>query len=263
MSDPREVTTRVARATWGDHRFRGFGALAELAGHETYMGITMLAATGRRPSDEDRALLDDLSVILASAADPRIWPLKITRLVAAYGGTIAGFVAGQLCTECDAIGPWVTGPAAALLVAVHEATRGRAEAEFAPAASEVLGRFPRLPGFGVAFRPQDERLLALERRVEAAGRAGRVWWSLMRRLSGVVRERRRIEPNVAVGCAALLLDMGATPRQAQVMANFANLNTFIANAIEGGEQPSPALQSIPVDSVRYVGRAPRPLPADR
>ena len=47
-------------------------------------------------------MLDDLAVILSGAADPRIWPLKITRLVGSYGGTIAGFVAGQLCTECDA-----------------------------------------------------------------------------------------------------------------------------------------------------------------
>ena len=260
MSAADEIVTKVARARWEDHRFRGWGALNELAGNETYLGMTALAATGRRLDPEDRALLDDLAVILTGAADPRIWPLKITRIVGSYGGTIAGFVAGQLCTECDAIGPWVTGPAAEVLVAIGEATENCEDGDFAAIVRRVLEPIRRLPGFGVAFRTHDERLLALRRRVDVRGRVQRRWWGLLERVATVVRAERGIEPNVAVACAAVLLDMGMTPHEARVVTNFANQNTFIANAIEAAEQQSTTLQEIPASCVRYVGPPPRETP---
>jgi len=254
-----EVLTRVARARWDDHRLRGWGALTELAGNETYMGVTALAASGRRLTSDERAVLDDLAVILSGAADPRIWPLKITRLVGAYGGTIAGFVAGQLCTECNAIGPWVTGPSAEMLIAVRDGCAGAAGEQFAVRARGVLARYDRLPGFGVAFRPQDERLLALRRQLEKVGRTSMPWWTLLERVSEIVRADRRLEPNVAAACAATLLDMGFSARQAQVITNFANQNTFVANAIEAAEQASPVMRRLPVESVRYVGPPPRSI----
>jgi hypothetical protein len=260
MSEPGEIVTRVARARWDDHRFRGWGALHELAGHESYLGMTALAATGRRLDAEDRAVLDDLAVILSGAADPRIWPLKITRLVGSYGGTIAGFVAGQLCTECDTIGPWVTGPAGRLLVTLAEASGQSAGEEFAAIVRSALKDIRRLPGFGVAFRPRDERLLALRRRLEVRGRTSRPWWTLLERVAGVVRADRGIEPNVAVACAAALLDMGMTPREAQTVTNFANQNTFIANAIEAADQSSATLRELPLTCLRYDGREPRETP---
>src|ERR1700722_8782748 len=178
MSTPREVVTRVGRARWDDHRFMGHGALSELLGNETFLALTFIAATdGRRPTREERGLLDALAVSMA-AADPRIWPLKITRLVAAYGGTIAGFVAGQLCTECDAIGPWVTGPAAELLLSVRDAVGlvEASEADFRAAVTRWLETHRRLSGYGVAFRADDERFLALGAHVERAGRAGLPFW---------------------------------------------------------------------------------------
>ena len=260
MSPCTEIVTHVARARWEDHRFRGWGALHELAGQESYLGITALAATGRRFDAEDRGMLDDLAVILSGAADPRIWPLKITRLVGSYGGTIAGFVAGQLCTECDAIGPWVTGPAGRMLMAISEATKTSTGEDFAGIVRGVLKDFRRLPGFGVAFRPQDERLLALRRRLEARGRTARPWWTLLERVAEVVRADRGIEPNVAAACAAMLLDMGMTPREAQLVTNFANQNTFIANAIEAADQSSATLRTLPESCVRYTGREPRETP---
>ncbi len=196
MSGPREVTTRVARARWDDHRYMGYGALSELLGKETFLGLTFMAATdGRRPTPEERNLLDALAVSMA-AADPRIWPLKITRLVAAYGGTIAGFVAGQLCTECDAIGPWVTGPAAELLQSVRAAVGhlGASDTDFHTAVKAWLETHRRLSGYGVAFRADDERFLALSAHVERAGRAGLPFWRLQHRLSEVLRQERGLEP---------------------------------------------------------------------
>jgi hypothetical protein len=262
MSVSSEVVTRVARARWDDHRFMGHGALSELLGSETFLGLTVIAAAdGRRPSPQERELLDALAVSMA-AADPRIWPLKITRLVAAYGGTIAGFVAGQLCTECDAIGPWVTGPAAELLQSVRDAG-GREDAsddEFRSAVTRWLETHRRLSGYGVAFRAHDERFVALGAHVARVGRAALPFWRLQERLSAVLWQERGLRPNIALGAAALLLDMGFTAGQAQAITNLANVNTFYANALEGARDGSAVLRALPVKSVRYVGKAPRQVP---
>jgi len=255
----REVTTRVARARFDDHRYLGHGALTELLGHESFLGLTMIAACqGRRPTEEERGLLDALAVSMA-AADPRIWPLKITRLVAAYGGTIAGYVAGQLCTECDAIGPWVTGPAAELLISVREAVADDAAADekFETVVCAWLETHRRLSGYGVAFRADDERFMALRRHVENEGRARLPYWALQERLSALLLRNRGLKPNIAMGAAALLLDMGLSPKQAQWVTNLANTNTFYANAIEGAEQRTEVLRDVGPRAVRYVGPGPR------
>ena len=261
MTAPGEVVTRVARACWDDHRYCGH-PLKELVGEETFLGLTFMAAAGRRPTPEERALLDAITVATA-AADPRIWPLRITRLVAAYGSTTAGFVAGQLCVENDAIGPWVTGPAAELLVSVRAATDGVGEAGFDAAATAWLGAHRRLPGFGVAFREQDERLANVAEYLERSGRSGLVFWQTLQRFSAVVFRERGLRPNISMGVAAVLLDTGIAPAQAQVLINLSAANTFYANAIEGALQRSEVLRVLPVDTVRYVGRAPRVVPKPR
>jgi hypothetical protein len=262
MSEPsEEVVTRVGRVRWDDHRFCGYGAHSELLGNETFLGLTFLAATGRRATDEEREVIDALAVSMA-AADPRIWPPKITRLVAAFGGTIAGFVAGQLCTECDVIGPWVTGPAAALLVDVQQVvgTDGGDESAFDRAVEPWLATRRRLLGYGVAFRADDERFVALRGYLERRGRTQLPYWRLQERLSALVLRHRALKPNIALGAAALLLDMGLTPSQAQAITNLANVNTFYANAIEGAQQRSATLRSLPESAVRYVGPPPRAVP---
>ena len=92
------IQTRVARHVFGDNFYFGHAVAGDLLGGETFAGLMAMAAKGRRPSDEERVVLDAIAVILTSA-DPRIWPLKLTRLVASYGGTLAGFGAGQLAMD--------------------------------------------------------------------------------------------------------------------------------------------------------------------
>ncbi len=262
MSQRQEVVTRVARACWDDHRYHGHG-LKELTVDETFLGLTLMAAAGRRPTPEERALLDGLAVATA-AADPRIWPLRITRLVAAYGSITAGFVAGQLCTENPAIGPWVTGPAAELLRSAQAAVRGADDDEsFDAAATAWLGAHRRLPGYGVAFREQDERLANVAALLDRLGRAQLPFWRLLQRLSVVVLRERALRPNISMGAAAVLLDMGLAPQQAQALISLSAANTFYANAIEGARQQSKVLQALPVESVRYVGRGARALSKER
>jgi hypothetical protein len=90
----------------------------------------------------------------------------------------------------------------------------------------------------VAFRADDERFVALGAHVARVGRAALPFWRLQERLSAVLWHEKGLKPNIALGAAAMLLDMGFTAEQAQAITNLANVNTFYANAIEGARDRS-------------------------
>lgn len=257
-----EIRTRVAHAGFDDHRWFGHG-VGDLVGQETLLGLVMLAAGGRRPTDEERQLLEELAVIL-TVADPRIWPLKIARLVASYGSAMAGFGAAQICVESDALGPWIAASAAQLLTDVREAAGdGASDDAFARAAHEAIEKRPMPYGYGVPLRERDERYVMLRARLELRGRTSLPWWRLQERLTELVRADRRTEPNVAIAAAAMFLDMGLSPSQGRVVTVFAMEHLFLANAVEGAEQAAPILRELPITSVHYAGPAPRASPRAR
>jgi hypothetical protein len=255
------IRTQVARAEHGEHRFRGYRLFADLLGNDGVGSLLSLAVGGRRLDPSEVRLLDDLAVVLA-VADPRIGPLKVTRLVSSFGGIMAGYAAGNLCIEGPGvIGPWVAYPAAAFLQEVERALEGTATpAEVEAALMSVAGPGKRLPGYGVAFRPEDERHVELIRRVALAGRAQGRYWRLQEELSAFVRRVRRLEPNVGVGAGAALLDMGFSALQAGLVTVFLTELTFFANAVESADGSSTLLRELPPGSVKYEGPASRVSP---
>ncbi len=252
------VTTRVARAGYDDHRYFGYGALADLRGQENYAGVMAMAVCGRRVSEEDRRMLDDLSVIM-SAADPRIWPLKLCRLLASYGGTLASFAGAQLCLEGELIGPWTTRSAAETLVELRTAIGERLDDEtfVAEEMMALLARKKRLIGYGVPFRDRDERLDAVREEVVKRGWHTRPFWRLQERFSMLTRSERNLGPNLGTGVSALLLDMGFTIDEVPAVTIFMNQNCFVATAVEGARQRPAILRSLPPHTATYVGRPPR------
>jgi len=254
------IATRVARAGFNDHRYFGYSTLTELLGRETCTGLNAMAVSGRRFDGVERDVLDELSVIM-SVADPRIWPLKLTRVVASYGGTLAAFAAGHLCLEGDLLGPWSTLYAAQLWSDLREAVgdvddTARVEAEI----TATLARTQWLVGYGVAFRATDERLDALRRRVESRGWQTRAHWQIQEALSRRVQRERGLSPNIAAGASALLLDMGFSVADVPAMMIALMQNNFVANAVEGARQAPAVLRSLPVDTATYVGEPPRESP---
>ena len=255
------IRTRVALHVLGDNLYFGHRAIGDLLGGETSTGLMAMAATGRRPSDDERVVLDAIAVVLTSA-DPRIWPLKLTRLVASYGGTLAGFGAGQLAMEGKSIGPWTAGAAANELVALREAIGDRL-GDRDTVESKVRDRVerrPRMVGYGVPFRDRDERMEALREQVIRLGRDKLPFWTLQVALSSGMMHKWGIAPNAAIGVSAVLLDLGYTPLQASAISAFLNQNVFAANAFEAAQQRAPAMQKLPDEAVAYVGPAPRSSP---
>lgn len=258
------IRTRVALHILGDNLYFGHRTLRDLLGHETMTGLMAMAVTGRRPSDEDRKTLDAIATVMNSA-DPRIWPLKLVRLVASYGGTLAGFAAGQLAMEGKQLGPWIIGYAASELVALSSAIGECVEDDAAVgcAIRELVSRRGRTVGYGVPLRERDERMEALRAHVTRLGRGGLPYWRLQEALSTEMIRAERAAPNVGIGVAALLLDLGYTPLQASAVTTFLNQNVFAANAFEAAQQREPLMQKLPEEHVAYVGPAPRVSPRAR
>jgi hypothetical protein len=205
--------------------------------------------------------------VITAVADPRIWPLKITRLVGSYGRTLPAFAAGHVSVEGLTIGMWQSGATAALLLRLATASGGVDEGSFAGVARSLLEEHKRLPGYGVYFRQsapgelqRDERVDALRHRLAVRGRTELPYWTLFERFNAIVRTERAMNPNIAAAAAAALLDMGFSPHQISALAFFTNGTTFVANAVEAAEQESECLQSLPADAIEWRGRAPRQSP---
>lgn len=255
MVDP--IPTRLAHAEHSDNWFRGYSVSHELAGVETWLGIVALGITGRRLDPDERGLLDDLGVAL-TVADPRIWPLKLTRLVSAYGSTLTGLAAGALSLDDALIGHWTTGAAARFLRQVRSATLGPNDGPAIEAACRARLASPeRLIGFGVPFRPIDERVVLLTRSIVARGRDQLEYWKLFQAVADAVFKLKGLRPNMTMAAAAACLDLGFDDRQTATIISLLGMSDFLANAAESAAEPAPALKALPHASIRYVGPPPR------
>ena len=261
MSLP-ELTEQTRSAHWGweEHRYFGYRVFAELTGKETLTGLTLLAVLGRRLSPEAAALVDD-AACSATLADPRIWPLKLTRVVAAYGSTLPAAAAGLLCLEGARIGPWATVESAQLLIEFQHALG--AQADDSDAVNTLvrahLDAHRFIWGFGTPFRKHDERLVAFRECVERRGRTELPFWRLMNSVSKSVSQARGAEPNMGVALAAAFLDLGLTPHQIGALTCALMQHMFLAHAVEASATTS-LLRELPADYVQFSGSAPRVSP---
>ncbi len=242
--DTPSLPTRVAQAVWGDNRFRGYSVNTELAGRIDAWSAVSLAVGHRILSPDEAAVLDDV-VVCALAADPRIWPLKIVRLLSAYGHTTTGTVAGMYCTEAADIG-WrayfIAGEFLESLASLPDATAWGQDIE------SRIDRRERFPGYGVAHRHQDERVTALAACLDAKGRTSGRHWSLARELD-VLLAPRGVRMNMGAAGAAALMDLGFTPTQLLALGPYLVAPNYLANAVEGAEQRPATLRRLPAESI--------------
>jgi len=255
------VPTRSAHWGWDEHRFFGHKVFEELAGHESFMGLTALSVLGRRLPAECSAVLEDAANTL-TMADPRIWPLKLTRVVASYGGTVAAAAAGLLVEEGAQIGPWACGRSAAVLVMMHQGIAGRCDdADHVRAVvAEYLENRKFIWGFGTPFRQRDERLVAFRKCMTEKRRDTLPYFRTMDAVAKAVRELRRVEPNIVFALAAVCLDMGLGIEEIGPMTSTLMQHMFFAAVGEGARQAPAVVRELPEAYVSYVGRGPRTSP---
>jgi hypothetical protein len=258
------LPTFVGHAEWGDNRFRGHSIARDLAGHESVAGLFAMAIAGRRLDPSESALLDDLATVII-VADPRVWPLKLVRVVSSYGGSLGAVAAATVCFQGARVGHPTAGLAAELLVELERRLRASPLGETDERALDdechrILNERDRLFGFGVPFRNRDERLDMLIERVTARGRSNLCYWQLFTRVAATLRRIKNLEPNVGLGLAAACLDIGFAPSAIGPLVTALGSVDFWSNAVEGATQAPPILRALPESCVRYVGPAARATP---
>lgn len=254
--DGRTITTRVAWGGFDDNRFRGHAVGGELAGHLGFWGQAWLGVGARRLTREEERFVDELSTCTV-VADPRIWPLKVTRLVASYGRAMPAWSAGMNVLEGASVGPHGAGIAARMFQEVKARRDAREDGDLEAVAREMLAERGRLPGFGVPLRPRDERLPSVMAILRAHGRSDRPWTRLALDLEAATLAVRELPINVGGLLAAVLLDLDLSPAQLAAVSVVFAQTSYLANAFEGAEDDAPVMRRLPEDAVRYVGPAPR------
>lgn len=254
MSDAQGLPTSVGRADRGENQFRGFAVGAQLAGQLRHWSALSLAVGHRALSERECEILGDI-VVCSLAADPHIWPLKVTRLVSSFGNAVPALVAGILSTAGGFMGWGTYAPASRFLRALADTPASDREAYV----DAEVARLRHIPGFGVAFRDQDERATALAKCVPDRGfDSGKHWKALL--AANEFLERRGVPMNIAAATAALLLDVGFSPSQIEVLGPLLLLPNYLANAAEGAEQAPEILRRLPSESIEDRTPSPRLSP---
>lgn len=264
-SSSSTVRTRVAHAGYHEHRFFGHRVFDELAGNESLAGLVALSISGRRLQPDQAALLDDMATVL-TVADPRIWPLKVARLAASYGGALEGLAASMLCLDCLYVGGYRNTPAVAhLLQQLAQQLGPQADDPACVAQAVRAGLLSKkfIPGFGVPFREKDERVPPLHRCVRRRGRHTLPYWRLQEQVAQLVIDERGLHPNMVLGFVAACLDIGFEADELGTLSILMSLHTQLANATEEGRLASQVLRELPASRVGYAGAAPRRSPRAR
>jgi hypothetical protein len=255
MIDP--LYTRVGVILHGNNRFLGRETYDAWNHELVTAGDALLAALGATQLDATAREALRLGVLCLISPDARVWPLKLTRILASYGDPLAGLFAGQLVTAGRVMGPNAAQYAAMGLAYVAERVgEAGSDDDIRGAMAEWKQRVPggKLGGFGVPFREADERRDALLRYVENTAIADGRHWRLHTR---VVKVMESLRPNIVISLAAMVLDLGIPATRAGAALSAFMAPVFLAHALEAAEQDGARLHSLPPDVVDYRGPAAR------
>jgi hypothetical protein len=254
--------TNAGHIAYGRNRFCGADVFDTLArAVSTPSDLLILSFGGRALDDGDREVLRCVSLAVTSP-DARVWPLKLTRVLASHGNLFASFHGAQLANLTDRIGPNAATSCARALAAIGERVEDPADTA---RLDEEIARFlesrPTVGGFGVPFREEDERLVELERLLAGHAITRRKPWLISQGLARAMRARHGIRPNVVSALASIILDLGIAPHRAGLFVGVMMTHTYAAHALEACDRDSGLLRELDFTRhVEYRGRAPRRVP---
>lgn len=250
------IFTRVGQIIDGDNRFFGRSALEEWPREIACASDALLVSLGiSEITPGHREVMRVLTIALTSP-DARVWPLKLTRLLASYGDALAGYFGAQLVTAGQIMGPGA-GTAAALGLAriASEVGTDPTDAAVARAVASWRERSGgRCAGFGIPFRDVDERRVGIIRLLAGGPITRRPHWRLHEQ---VVLAMQPAPPNCAITAAAMLLDLGVAADRVGIALTTVMSHVFLAHALEAAEQDGARAHALPVDRIEFRGAAPR------
>lgn len=244
------IRTKVGTILDGDNRFLGRSVFHDWSFRLRSASDAILVALGVTPTDDHREAWRLMSLCLISP-DARVWPLKLTRLLASWGNPLLGYFAGQLVTTSRVMGPGAGTGAGVCLQWIADRVGGApTDADVGEAVAAWRAEHPGpLGGFGVPFREVDERRAALLQLVGDGPLAQGRFWKLHLQLVPQVAAR----PNCVISIAALLLDIGVAAERCGFAIAVLMPPVFMANALEAARTDGARLHQWPDDLVHYVG----------
>lgn len=249
-----KLPTRVGRVGWDEHRFFGRAVFADLSRTSTFVELYALASGVALGAREIR-LLDAAAAVL-TAADPRVPPLLVSRIVASEGRSLSGVCAGLLACEGGRIGPFGIVNAAEVLLELESVGNEAIDWRWLQTRK---GAPDGVPGFGAPFREFDERVQPFVDAVTAHGHEGTYWQQALELWNEAPR-RLGLPANIGVMIGAVLLDLGFRGQGLVQISTLLLLHPFAANALEGAEQQAEVLRRLPDEYVEYKGVPPRVSP---
>jgi hypothetical protein len=250
----------VARAVPGGNEFFGFRVETDFTDVDAFWRAVLLSIGAGPESFAHLRIVRRLAGCYL-VADPRIWPLKITRVVSSYGNVIASLCAGNVFLENARVGPLAAQGAAAFLEEIVEFFDDGSDDPLAKELGRRRAKGDRFPGYGVAFRPHDERVVVTDGVVREEGCDSGRHWRCSKAIESILAKERSLPRNVVCATSAVLLDCGFSPHQIGLLIWYSVVPTFVANAVEGAAQRPEVLRSLPLSAVEYVGPGSRVSPA--
>lgn len=250
------IHTRVGTIVDGDNRFFGHSVFDYWSPRMLAGSDALLLALGLPDiTDQGREVLRLITIAVISP-DARIWPLKLTRLLASHGDVLAGYFGAQLVGTGRIMGPGAAvGAAQGLAWVAAEVGDDADDAAIARAGRAWRERVHnRCGGFGVPFRDVDERRAALLELVGDGPLSRGRHWRLHLRLVAAMHPLR---PNCVLSFVALLLDLGLAPERAGIAVAVCMSQTFLAHAVEAAAIDGARAHDLPAAAIRYSGAAPR------
>jgi Citrate synthase, C-terminal domain len=223
-----------ARPEIADHAIRGRLIFRDMLVDKGFFQVVAWAIGGVDLSASDAELLDRSGVV-TQLLDASIWPLALTRRIAAAGGGLGAALIGGAAALC-------THRLAGLPVAGHMRFLDRVERDLTRGLSldavveAVLRSGERVPGLGRPVLGPDERVphqLALYAR---HGRARGASVRLSMELDRVFFARKHLRLNSAGLHGALMRDLGFSPAAAAALSTLYFLAPVLAHAVFAEER---------------------------
>jgi hypothetical protein len=254
------VKSRVGGAFIGSHvLFRGKNLHTELA-DASWMDLYLFGITGRRFSDPELRLFEAIWTY-TSYPDARIWNNR----VAALGGSARttgnlAVSAALAVSEAAIYGRGIDVRCSDFLnrTRAHVAGGG----ELGPWVLQELAVHRSLAGYGRPISSQrDERLDPILNLARSLGLADGPYLKLAHEIEDfLVTSRLRMRANYAAICAALIADMGLSPREHYLYVHAAFVAGMLPCYIDAAARPAGTFVPLPCDGVAYQGAPKRSWP---
>lgn len=217
-----------------DHEIRGKLLFRDILGKQSFFQVAAFEIAGIELSPSDAELLEHGGVVTCFA-DPRIWPLAVTRRTAAHGhGLARSLVAGAASVFTARMSALPVGGFMRYLDFVEASLRPGQTVD--AVVDQTIAERRRIQGIGRPVVGTDERVPHQLELFQRYGRGDGASMRLAKEIDRLFRERKGLRVNSAGFHGALMRDLGFSPRSAAGFCMLYFLVPLIAHASYAGDR---------------------------